>query len=102
MEYHSTHLPATVGYSHAQGITDQLGPHVSGNGPADHPATEDVDDRSQVEEPFARVHIGDVAAPQLVGPGRFEAAFDQICQWCRALGWGGGTRTPASSATDDV
>ncbi len=57
MEDHASDPATTVGQRHAQGITDQFGPHVRGDGPADHPAAEHIDDRGQVEEPFVGVHI---------------------------------------------
>src|SRR5438270_11495279 len=48
--------------SMAEGVADQLGPHMIRHGPAHHPSGAEIDDRRQVQPAFPRADIRDVPA----------------------------------------
>jgi len=48
---------------HVHGVTHEGSFHVIGHGPADDSARGQVDHRRQIDPPFPRAHIGDVAGP---------------------------------------
>src|SRR5208282_5529442 len=62
-----------------EGVFDQLGAHVVGQGPADDPAAGQVDDRGQVGPALPGRDVGDVAD---IAPVHFfaraEVALDQV------------------------
>jgi transposase-like protein len=63
---------------HLQGVQDQLGAHAGGRPPAHDQPREHVDDERDVDRARPAGHIGEVADPQLVGPGGDEPPLDQI------------------------
>ena len=66
------------GHDHDQGVSDEVGAHVVGDGPADHTARVRVDHGRQVEPPFPGPQVGDIAHPDLVqGPG-VPLSFDGV------------------------
>jgi hypothetical protein len=69
MENDAPSWPA-LGEGHVQGIFDQLGAHVVGNGPANYPAVSQVDDRRHVGEAGPRPDVSDVADVAGVHLGR--------------------------------
>ena len=54
-------LGCALGEGHLEGVFDQLGAHVVGQGPADDPAGGQVDDRRQVGPALPGGDVGDVA-----------------------------------------
>ena len=78
-----------VGEGHGEGVFDQLGAHVIGQGPADDPAGGQVDDRRQVGPALPGRDVGDVAD---IAPVHFfarpEVALDEIAG---RLGFGSAT-----------
>jgi hypothetical protein len=48
------------------------------------------------------VHVGEIAAPDLVGTCRFEATFDEIREGGRLAGRDGGTDAPPGSGAHDA
>jgi hypothetical protein len=63
---------------HLEGIDDQLGMVVVGNGPAHDAPREDVEDGGAVDLALPGRALGDVGASQLVGPLGGEAALGEI------------------------
>ena len=55
---------------HLQGVDDELGPDVIGDGPADDPTAPGVEDDGHVDLALGGGVLGDVADPQPVGPVR--------------------------------
>jgi hypothetical protein len=53
--------------------------------PAHDPASEDVDDERDVDEPIPRRDIGEIGYPKRVGTRRRERALDEICRASRAV-----------------
>ena len=69
----------SVGEGHGEGVVDQLGAHVIGQGPADDLAAGQVDDRGQVGPALPRGDVGDVADIAPVDLlARSEVALDEI------------------------
>ena len=68
-----------VGEGHGEGVFDQLGAHMVGQGPADDLAAGQVDDGRQVGPALPSCDVGDVAdiAPVELGT-RPEVALDQV------------------------
>jgi hypothetical protein len=88
VEDHAVDVPTAGGHRRLQGVGDEGGAHVLGEGPADHPPREQVDDGGQIQPALTGAQVGDVAAPRHVRGGRVEVPSDPI---------GGGLR----SAVDD-
>ena len=63
---------------HLQGVDDELGPHVVGDGPADDAAAPGVDDHRHVDLALGGEVLGDVAHPQPVWAVNDELAVDQV------------------------
>ncbi len=75
---------------HLQGVEDEVGAEVVGDLPADDGSAVDVEDEGDVHPSLPGRGVGDVGQPQLVGPGRHEAAIDQIRRAKRAVVGRGG------------
>jgi len=69
---------------HAQRVEHQRGAHVSGQPPADHVATEHVDDEAEVHPPLPAAQVGEVPHPQTVRRRRGEIPTDQVSGPSRA------------------
>jgi hypothetical protein len=63
---------------HLQGIHDELGTHVIGDGPAHHHPTERLEHHGQVELAVAGGMLGHVHHPQPIRPHRVEHPVDQV------------------------
>ena len=63
---------------HLQGVDDQLGADVIGNGPADDAAAPCVEDDGDVHLALGRGVLGDVADPQAVRALDGELAVHQV------------------------
>jgi hypothetical protein len=63
---------------HVQGVDDQLGAQVVGDGPAHHPAGEHVEHDCAVHPALAGAVLGHVGDPQRIRTVRAESAVDQI------------------------
>ena len=63
---------------HLEGVNDELGADVIGDGPAHHPATEGVEHDGQVHLALAGRMLGDVHDPETVGLGGIEDPVHQV------------------------
>lgn len=63
---------------HFQCIRHQAALHVRLHAPAHHLATEQVNDRGQIQPAFVGGDVGDIARPDLIGCSRSEVALQQI------------------------
>src|SRR5437879_10431970 len=88
-------------YGHAQGVADELGPHVVGHGPAHHPAGGQVDHGGQVEPALPGPDVGDVAHvdPVHLDRARPEYPPNEVGGGCFGIGQGG--LAPAPPAAPD-
>ncbi len=78
-------LRPTLPQGHRQGVGDQLGAHVVGDRPPDHPPRVQVDHGRQVHPAVPTLHIGDVAAPPLITLPGGEVPADQVRRRHRPL-----------------
>jgi len=69
---------STAGDAHGDRVGDDLGLEVVAHRPADDPARVDVGHDGEEEVALARLDIGDVRTPLLVGPGRGEIALEAV------------------------
>ena len=65
-------------HGHLEGVEDEVGLEVRGGLPADDHPREDVEHERQVDEPFTRLEVGEVADPQLVRAFGDEAPLNQV------------------------
>jgi len=63
---------------HVQGIDDEFGAQVIGDGPAHHPAGVHIQHYGAIQPALAGVVLGDVGHPQPVRPVRGELAVHQV------------------------
>ena len=66
------------GERHPQRVEDEVGAHVVGELPADDPAAVDVDHEREEDDALPAAQVGEIHAPELVGPGGHELALDEI------------------------
>src|ERR1019366_8133156 len=93
MEDQST-FGTAVGERHGEGVRDELGAHVLGQGPPDDSTRRQVDDGGQVGPPLPGGDVGDVTDIATVNLlARSEVAPDQV-ESCLGLGVGHGRLTP--------
>ncbi len=71
-------LRASAEYGHAEGVDDEFGAHVVGDGPSDCFPGEYIDDCRAVDFPFSGGVFGDVGAPDLIRSVDGEVAVDQV------------------------
>jgi hypothetical protein len=74
-----------------EGVGDELGAHVIGDGPADDFLGVAVDDGGQVDEPLPGVDVGDVADELHPGAVGGEVPFDEVghARGCLSVSGGG-------------
>jgi len=65
-------------HGHREGVLDEVGAHVVGDSPTDDTATVGVDDRRQIDLPFPRPQIGNIADPNLVQSAGIPLPFHGI------------------------
>ena len=100
-------LDVRAGLSASQGhperVEDEVGTHVVRELPADdHPAV-DVDHEREEDRAFPAAEVGEIDAPELVGPGRLEVALDEVRRPARVTVWDGRPpRFPASFRALDL
>jgi len=82
---------------HLEGVDDELGTDVVGDGPADDPAGPGVEDDGDVHLAAVGGVLGDVSDPQLVGPVHGELAVHQIVA---GLGIGVAARASLAALVD--
>ena len=67
-----------LGECHPQRVEHEVGAHVLGELPADDPAAVDVDHEGEEDDALPAAQVGEIHAPELVGPGGHELALDEI------------------------
>jgi len=87
-------------HGHVQGIADDLGSQVIGDGPAHHPAAEGVEHHGQVELALPAAVLGDVGDPQPVRLAGGEAALHQVVGGCLGVVPAGAALAPAPVHAD--
>ena len=65
-----------------QGVQDKVCAHRTADTPTDDPASEDVNDKSDINEPLPARDVGEIGDPELIGPFGLEAPIDPI-PWAR-------------------
>ncbi len=94
--------PLSLG-SHHHGRQWQLGPHVITHRPSDDLAGCQIEDRGQIQPPFAGCDIGDVGEPDCVWRGCREVLRQQVRRDRQIMTTVGGTRPePASRQCADT
>ena len=87
---------------HLQRVDDELGTHVIGDRPADHPTAPGVDHDGEVDLALGGGMLGDIGDPQPVGTLRCELAVHQVVAGRRVGVASGAAPAPLVDPNDAV